>query len=487
MRDNTSFRERFKRWKKGEQVYQNGRPIPTLDQQQETPAELPQYSGGKDGRKVIKWSYNDETGLVRKVLPDIVVTGRRKNVERSYMHPWKTMEEVRREAYEDYQLKRRQTQANLGMSDAQYNLYEKDLSKPLSPVDPVGEFVVSTAALDPAFKYLFSGTGEVLKDAAYKAVGKVKPLRNTLISREMDNALQSANPISENVGGNQLIYAPRVPQQTQNTINFFDAKNKVRLVDKDGNVNMRAVANLVQDVYKNFPEGRPYKRIINNSGNLYDHTKAVVKSAQQMELPVGVSRQELVESALIHDFGKILDRTVHHDQATQMIADQLKLVDRGLINQSAVDAAAIHMDPGIAARSNLARGLHFADVARGQDLRSILDANPHLAYPINRPLVNPNLPRDTKWQLQNIINPLIDRYGYKLSEEERSLLGLPKYIDGPQIPIDTDENIARNAVLHILKRHRTFERTSHYPSREFENALKEQSQLKICLIRLLNL
>lgn len=191
MRDNTSFRERFKRWKMGEQVYQDGRPIPALDQLPETQVELPQYSGGKDGRKVIKWSYNDETGLVRKALPDIVVTGRRKNVERSYMHPWKTMEEVRRDAYEDYQLKRRQTQANLGMSDAQYNLYEKDLSKPLSPVDPVGEFVVSTAALDPAFKYLFSGTGEVLKDAVYKAVGKVKPLRNTLISREMDKSLQS--------------------------------------------------------------------------------------------------------------------------------------------------------------------------------------------------------------------------------------------------------------------------------------------------------
>lgn len=67
----------------GEQVYQDGRPIPALDQQPETSAELPQYSGGKDGRKVIKWSYNDETGLVRKVLPDIVVTGRRRSKSES--------------------------------------------------------------------------------------------------------------------------------------------------------------------------------------------------------------------------------------------------------------------------------------------------------------------------------------------------------------------------------------------------------------------
>ena len=36
LRDTTEFRERFNRWKNGEQVYDKGRPI------------LPEYKSGKD-------------------------------------------------------------------------------------------------------------------------------------------------------------------------------------------------------------------------------------------------------------------------------------------------------------------------------------------------------------------------------------------------------------------------------------------------------
>lgn len=139
-RDPTEFRERFKQWKSGNQVYEDGRPIPTparhsgdmYDYQRaaelgyernkdghfstrdyqtgrylknathptvmmsvvsdlgegyypyynkkdgqiysDTWMKLPEYRGGKDTKK-IKWSYNDETGLVRKVLPDTVIVG----------------------------------------------------------------------------------------------------------------------------------------------------------------------------------------------------------------------------------------------------------------------------------------------------------------------------------------------------------------------------------------------------------------------------
>ena len=43
--------------------------------------QIPRYNTGKDA-KTIKMSYNDETGLVRKVLPDTVVTGSRKSKSR---------------------------------------------------------------------------------------------------------------------------------------------------------------------------------------------------------------------------------------------------------------------------------------------------------------------------------------------------------------------------------------------------------------------
>lgn len=153
-KDPTEFRERFQRWKKGEQVYENGLALPAYEDGL-TPLR-------KSEVNVNEATYVPEEGLYkpRYTLPEVTVIGDKKKVgtgmgKRLYMHPWKTVGDLSREQHESEEIAKNSFYG----SPELYNVTTKDLRKPLSPVDPVGEFVVATATLNPAFKYMFGGMG----------------------------------------------------------------------------------------------------------------------------------------------------------------------------------------------------------------------------------------------------------------------------------------------------------------------------------------
>jgi putative nucleotidyltransferase with HDIG domain len=86
---------------------------------------------------------------------------------------------------------------------------------------------------------------------------------------------------------------------------------------------MRAVTRAVKDFYKTHPNAASYKDIRNSSGNLYQHIKDVVKSAQEIPVPEGYTRQELVQAALFHDIGKVFERGRSHDKVSAEMLDDL--------------------------------------------------------------------------------------------------------------------------------------------------------------------
>ena len=157
-RDPTEFRERFQRWRDtGESQYDAGR--------------IRKYEDGKDARKL---EYHPEGdyyygGNLFGKGNELVVKGSAS--PKLYMHPWKTERDLRQQLNEDY------------YSQPQVEGWKKDLSKPLSPVDPAGEFVVANAVLNPAFKYLFGDIFKVVGSKGISLLGKAGQGANKLASR----------------------------------------------------------------------------------------------------------------------------------------------------------------------------------------------------------------------------------------------------------------------------------------------------------------
>jgi hypothetical protein len=126
---------------------------------------LPAYKDGLTARKKSEVNTNEATYVPdedlyksRYTLPEVTVTGDKSKVgtgmgKRLYMHPWKTVGDLSREQHETEEIAKKSFLGGPNM----YDLVTKDLRKPLSPVDPVGEFVVGNAVLGPAFNYVGKG------------------------------------------------------------------------------------------------------------------------------------------------------------------------------------------------------------------------------------------------------------------------------------------------------------------------------------------
>lgn len=275
-----------------------------------------------------------------------------------------------------------------------------------------------------------------------------------------------------------------------------------KYVDSEGNVNMRNVVKLVRQFYNMHPEARNYKEIYNSSGNLYQHIKDVVKSAQEAPVPEGYTRQQLVQAALFHDIGKTLNLERSHDRTSVHIMRELGIQTDADVE----DAISRHMSHHLGDQDPLSKALHFVDVARGHPMNSFytdssgpqgwdnifgsyaysqrylqegsLRKFQNLLYPgaLKPPVIRPLYHDNTEWQLRNIINPILDEYGYKLTNEQRQKYGLKPYVEGdPQIPFDTDPETARQMVMEFIKMHRTFGRGQHKHTRDqyYENFIKD--------------
>lgn len=170
---------------------------------------------------------------------------------------------------------------------------------------------------------------------------------------------------------------------------------------------MRNVVKLVKDFYKTHPTAANYKYINNSSGNLYQHTRDVVKSAQSIPVPKGYTRQQLVQAALFHDIGKVLDSGISHGKTALTMLD-----DAGVqVSPQVRSAISDHMSHHMLEKPQLTRALHFADVARGASWDEAAYKYPHLAYEFDKPKLSiPSV--SLKEELKTRINPWLKARGY---------------------------------------------------------------------------
>ena len=155
-----------------------------------------------------------------------------------------------------------------------------------------------------------------------------------------------------------------------------------QIVSEDGSINMHNVhrfVNELRDIIKQKYGSFTDPKYIFNSDyrggrtNLYEHIRAVIKTASEIPLPKGYTRQQVIQAALLHDVGKVVNEA--QGKHEQIGADILKtaLGKNGgkfarvqEISKAVIDAIENHgHDHHMIDSSNLTQALHFADVARG--------------------------------------------------------------------------------------------------------------------------
>lgn len=205
----------------------------------------------------------------------------------------------------------------------------------------------------------------------------------------------------------------------------YIARENSQIVNKDGSVNMRNLARARRQLRKSYPDANDPKKIFNTDfltgspTNLNQHIGSVVKTAQDIPVPLGYTRQDLVQAALGHDIGKVID--VRQGQHEQISADMLinAMRQNGIIGVQNIKPDVIQAiaEHGLGDKSMnldpLTKALHVADVTRGANYDQ---AAIHAGYLFNYPREYP------KWNFQRKplhdelvqnINPVLKRYGYE--------------------------------------------------------------------------
>lgn len=222
------------------------------------------------------------------------------------------------------------------------------------------------------------------------------------------------------------LYEYATDTQLPNEFNpSYIARENSQIVNKDGSVNMRNLVRARRQLKNAYPDANDPKKIFNTDfltgspTNLNQHIGSVVKTAQDIPVPLGYTRQDLVQAALGHDIGKVIDaRQGQHEQiSADMLINSMRqngIIGVQDIKPDVIQAIAEHglgdqamdLDP-------LTKALHVADVTRGVNYDQ---AAIHAGYLFNYPREYP------KWNFQNKslhdelvqnINPVLKRYGYE--------------------------------------------------------------------------
>ncbi len=202
------------------------------------------------------------------------------------------------------------------------------------------------------------------------------------------------------------------------------AHKNAQIVQPDGTINMRNLIRARRQLRQLYPDANDPKHIINSDflkprlTNLNEHIAGVVKTAQDIPIPKGYTRQDLVQAALGHDIGKVLDRRqgMHEQLSADMLINAMRhngIIGVQDIKPDVIQAIAEH---GLGAKAMeldpLTQALHVADVTRGATYDQ---AAIHAGYLFNYPREYP------KWNFANKsvhdeivqnINPVLKRYGY---------------------------------------------------------------------------
>ena len=210
-------------------------------------------------------------------------------------------------------------------------------------------------------------------------------------------------------------------------INILEkAVDNSQIVRPDGSINPRMLIRGLQELKSANPNIASYKNIFNKGPlkqgftNLAQHTKGVVETAQQIPVPTGYTRQDLVQSALFHDIGKVYNPTqgIHEKISADMLQKALNskngIMPVQRINNEVLGAIKNHgYSHHMVDLSPLTQALHLADVSRGLSYdQSALTYPQLLTYPREFPQFSfPQLPlRD---ELKTVINAWLRRYGYE--------------------------------------------------------------------------
>lgn len=230
------------------------------------------------------------------------------------------------------------------------------------------------------------------------------------------------------------LYEYAIDTQLPNEFNpSYIARENSQIVNKDGSVNMRNLVRARRQLRKAYPDADDPKKIFNKdfltgtTTNLNQHIGSVVKTAQDIPVPLGYTRQDLVQAALGHDIGKVIDaRQGQHEQiSADMLINAMRqngIIGVQDIKPDVIQAIAKHglgdqamdLDP-------LTKALHVADVTRGANYdQAAIHAGYLFTYPREYP----------KWNFQNKslhdelvqnINPVLKRYGYETIDPNSTL------------------------------------------------------------------
>lgn len=202
------------------------------------------------------------------------------------------------------------------------------------------------------------------------------------------------------------------------------ARGNSQIVDEAGNINMRNLVRARRQFRETYPEAGDFKQIFNRDfrgypTNLNQHTKGVVNTAQDIPVPTGYTRQDLVQSALYHDIGKAIDASQGAHEKISADIVQKALNSDGFfgtqdISNDVVNAIRLHGKGKRAAELDpLTQALHVADVARGMNYDQAAINIPQLfIYP--REYKEFHFPQmSVHDELVTRINPVLKRQGYE--------------------------------------------------------------------------
>lgn len=230
------------------------------------------------------------------------------------------------------------------------------------------------------------------------------------------------------------LYEDIVDTQLSNEFSpSYIARKNSQVVNEDGSINVRNLVRARRQLRKAYPDAKNPYEIFNSDfltgapTNLNQHIESVVKTAQDIPVPLGYTRQDLVQAALGHDIGKVIDaRQGQHEQiSADMLTNAMKqngIIGVQDIKPDVIQAIAKHglgdqamdLDP-------LTKALHVADVTRGANYDQ---AAIHAGYLFNYPREYP------KWNFQKKplhdelvqnINPVLKRYGYETIDPNSTL------------------------------------------------------------------
>lgn len=236
------------------------------------------------------------------------------------------------------------------------------------------------------------------------------------------------------------------------------------IVNENGTINKEALQvaykRILEDLSRRGIETHSLKERYHSSRgwtSLYDHVKGVVKTAQEIPIPEGSSRAELVRAALAHDIGKLITGQETAGVGARHPVEAYHMIDEisGLqeFNSPSVkNAVLLHMDdelhPIFGSHGNgtvsqeflgkhgvtqsdfdnyvnwdLVHALQAADVARGMKYDYAAMNYPQL-FMYRKQLDSPIrfATGSQDWELKNVVNPILKRQGYPVVHSKQELI-----------------------------------------------------------------